>query len=424
MKSKVKSTEECSHLFEIEVSSQTIAKAFDEVYTEIMKFANIPGFRVGHAPKELVKKHYTKDAKSEVLKRIIPEAYISAVEEHKIVPIELPEISDVVFEDEKALSFKARVLTRPKFKLKHYKALELKKKMAGVTDADIDKTIENLRQMHAVYIEVEDRPLAMGDYAVSDLECYVDGQAVHKKRENLWLYLDRESLVPELSEKMVGMKKLEERDIEAALPEKYPDKRIAGKPARYHVLVKGIKLRRLPDVDDEFAKDLGKASLDELKKEISGELEARTKANADIEAENHLLGALMDDNVFSVPSSLVNKQLDFMVEDARKRLEEKGFKAEELDKKNEELKEKFRKDAERQVRLLFILDEIALKENIDTSEEDLKNAYKSLSAQTGKTEEAVKDYYERKNLADSLKTKIKEEKTIRFLLQNAKIVEV
>lgn len=423
VKSKTRSTEECTQLFEIEVPAQAIAKAFDEVYAEIMKYANIPGFRVGRAPTELVKRHYTKDARSEVLKRLIPEAYRSALEEHKIVPMGLPEISDVVFEDEKALSFRAKVLTRPEFKLKEYKGLQVKRGKVGVTDADIDRAIENLRGANAIYVDVKDRALAIGDYAVCDLECHVDGRPVHKKRENLWLYLDKDALIPELSEKMAGMKRLEERDIDAVFPEKYPDKAIAGKAARYHVFLKGIKSRQLPNADDDFAKGLGKTDLDDLRKEIAKELEAAAKVNAEIEAENTLLNGLMDENVFTVPSSMVKRQLESMVEDTKRRLSEKGIKPEELSKRDEELKERFKKDAERHVRLLFILDEIAVKEGIDAGDEDLKAAYKSISAQTGKTEEEIRDYYEEKDLVDNLKSKIREERVIAFLLKEAKIIE-
>lgn len=422
-KSKTKSTEECSTILEINVPAQTISKAFNEVYAEITKIANIPGFRVGKAPVELVKKHYAQSARDEVLKRLIPDAYRDALNEHKISPISLPDITDVIFEGEDKLSFKAKIDTRPKFKLKDYKGLEFRKKKADVTDADVEKTLQNLRELNAKYTAVEDRPLAMGDYAVSDLECFVDGKSAHKKRENLWLFIDKESLVPELSQKMVGMKKGEERDIDAVFPEKHPDKNMAGKAARYHVLVKEIKSRSLPDMNDEFAKDIGKANMEEVKSEIRKELEARAKVQAEIELENQILSKIIDDNVFSVPSSFVARQLAHMVEDAKRRLAEKGFRREDLDKKDAEFKEKFKDDAVRQVRLLFILDEIANAEKIDTAEKDVNDAYKTIAAQTGKSEDAVREYYAKEELADSLKDKIREEKTIQFLIQNSKITE-
>jgi len=423
MKAKRNNIEECTTLFDIEVPKEDIAKAFDEVYSEIIKVANISGFRTGKAPKELVVKHYSKNAKEEVLKRLIPEAYRVALEEHGINPIGLPEISEVNFDEDKILSFKARVDTRPKFKIKAYRGIKISKKKISVTAEEIGKALENLREISATYITVEDRAVQMGDYVVSDMECFVESKPVHKKRENLWLYVDKDSLVPGLSEHMVGMKKGDEKDIELTMPEKYPDKNVAGKSARYHIVAKDIKVRKLPELNDEFAKGLSKDNLEELKKEIQKELEYRAQVNAEIEAENELLNKLSDENEFQVPSSFVKRQLEYMVEDAKKHLVEKGFKKEDLDKKDGELKEKFKNDAVRRVRLLFILDEIAKAESIDVSEEDVNSAYKSVSAQTGKDEATVKDYYEKEELVDSLKDKIRETKTIKFLLDNAQITE-
>lgn len=400
-----------------------IEAAFGEVYNDIAKVANIPGFRVGKAPVDMVRLHYAKDAKEEVLKRLIPEAYRRAVQEHKIDPVGMPDISDVSFVEDKALTFKAKVDIRPKFRIKDYKAIGIEKKKVAIGDADVNKALESLREVGAKYLNVEDRPVQPNDYVVTDLECSSEGKSVQKKREGLWLSIDKESFAGGLAEKMVGMKKLEERDIDVTLPENYPDKNYAGKKVVYRVLIKEIKERRLPAVDDEFARDMGRQSIDDLKKEIARELEERGKAGADVEAENKLLGKLIDDNVFKVPSSFVARQLGLMVDNAKRRLEEKGLKRDDLDKKDGEFKEKFKQDAERQVRLLFILDTIAGAENIDATDDDVASAYKSMAAQAEKTEEFVRDYYEREELVDNLRDKIRESKTIKFLLDSAKITE-
>jgi trigger factor len=168
---------------------------------------------------------------------------------------------------------------------------------------------------------------------------------------------------------------------------------------------------------------MGKPTIDELKKEVAREMEAHARANAEVEAENQLLNTLMDGNVFTVPSSFVTRQLDYMVEDAKRRLMEKGFKKEDLDKRDGEFKERFKNDAVRQVRLIFILDEIATREHVKVAEDDLNGAYKAMAAQSGKTEEEVRAYYETQDLVDSLADKIREGKTIRFLLDSAKITE-
>ncbi|MFA5084770.1 MAG: trigger factor, partial [Candidatus Omnitrophota bacterium] len=338
-------------------------------------------------------------------------------------PVGYPDITDLIFEEGKTMSFKAKIDTRPKFELKNYKGIKVEKKKAVVKDEDIDKALDNLRQYSAKYLAVEDRPAQMDDYVVSDLDCIVDAKPAHKKRENLWLYIDKGSIMSGLTEKMIGMNKNEERDIEVELSKDYPDKNIAGKKALYHVKAKEIKVRSLPNIDDDFAKDLGKENLADLKKEVAKELENKMKSDNDIAAENQLLNKIIDSNSFAVPSNLVKRQIRMMSENAKARLLEKGFKKEDLDKKDGELEERFKDDALKQVRLLFILDRIAKNEGIETDEKDLENAYKSISMQSGKKEEEVKEHYEKEGLVDSLLERIREEKTINFLLKSAEIKE-
>lgn len=423
VKAKAKKMEECVVALDIEVSKDSVEQAFEEVYREISKVAAIPGFRTGKAPADLVKKHHAKDAHEEVLKRLIPDAYRKALEEHKLNAIGMPAISDVDYAEGKPLVFKARVTTRPEFTLKQYKGLKAERQKVAVSDEDVAKTLESLREMHATYQAADERPVQMGDFVVGDLSCMVDGKPAHKKRENIWLAIEKDSFIPGLNEKMVGMKAGEERDIEVTLPATYPDKNIAGKSAVYHAVVKNIKVRQLPALDDEFAKDLGKESVAALKEEIAKELEARMRASAEVEVENKILGALTEANTFPVPASFVKRQLDHMVENTKRKLVEKGFKKEDLDKKDEEFRAKHKDDALRQVRLLFILDEIATKESIEVAESDVQAAYASIAAQAGRTEKEVKDHYEKEDMVESLIEKIREEKTIAFLVKNAAITE-
>ena len=423
MRSKAKQAGECRMQFEIEIESGTISKAFDEVYAEITKISNIPGFRPGRAPLELVKKHHSKDAKDEVLKRLIPQAYAQALKEHGVNPIGMPEVSDLNFEEEKRLAFTVSVDTRPDFKIKNYKALKVEKKKASISDEDVRKTLDELAAMNARYVPAPDRPVQDGDYVVSDLDCTVDGKPAHKKRENLWLYMEKGSVLPGLYEGMVGMNKGEAKEIESVMPDKYTDKNLAGKKALYHVMAKEIRVRNLPKIDDEFAKDLGKENLEDLKKEILKELEARADLNSQVDMENRILTMLAEENVFSVPASFVARQLDFMVDNAKERLVTKGFKKEELDKKDKDFRDKFKADALKQVRLLFILDEIARSEHIEVTDEDVEKAYASIAAQSGKSAPDVRQHYEKEGLEDNLKEKLREGKVIQFIVKNAVITE-
>jgi trigger factor len=251
----------------------------------------------------------------------------------------------------------------------------------------------------------------------------VDGKPIHKRREDLWLFLDKDTIALGLSDGMVGMKKGDERDIEVTLSKDYPNKDLAGKKAVYHVKVKDIKVRRLPDIDDALAKELGRPDLETVKREVEEGLKEQAARNSDIEAENTVLGKLIDDNDFAVPSSFVKRQLEHMVENAKRHMMEKGFRKEELDKKDEEFRARFKNDAVRRVRLLFILDAVARAEKIDVGEKDVEEAYKAISAQSGKPESEVRAHYENEKIADDLKEQLREGKTIEFLVKNAKVSE-
>lgn len=424
MKSKIRNNKEvCEVLFEIEVPHEKIEEAFEEVYNDITKVAQIPGFRVGKAPRDMVKKHYTKDAESEVLKRVIPDSCQSAIEEHKVFPLGLPEITDIAFEHGKPLKFKARVETRPELHLKSYTGIKVEKKKPVIRDADVEKALNNLREMGAKYEPIEDRAVKMNDYIIGDLECSVDGNQIHKPRKNIWIYIEKEHVIPGLPEKIVGMKAGEERSVEITLPGNYPDKGVAGKKAVYLVRVHQIKERKLPNIDDEFAKDLGRESLAKLKEEVLLELNNQAKLSAEVEVENKILDKLTSDNVFSVPQSFVSRQLEHMVEDAKEHLIEKGFKKEELGKHDEELRKKFKDDAVKRVRVLFILDEIARVEKVEVNEKDIDEAYKVIANQHKVAPEKVREHYEKEEMVDSLAAKIREGKTIKFLIEKAEITE-
>ncbi len=426
MKTKIKKTDECEAHFEIEVGQETIARAIEDVYDELSRVVEIPGFRAGRAPRDLVKKHHRKKAEEEALKSLISEAYSMALEEHGVHPISTPEIMDLTFKAGQPLTFKAKVDTRPEIKLKDYKGIKIEKKALELKEEDVSKTLENLRIINAKYISQEDRPLVIGDYAICDLGCFVDEKPIHKTRENIWLLVEEESLtlMPGLAAKMAGMKKLEERDCEVVLPEKYPNKDMAGKKAVYHVKLKEIKLRQLPNLDDDFAKDLGKDSLEALNNDIREEMKAHLQNQIEQDMEKQLLAKLVDANTFSVPKSFVARELHYIIEDAKAKLAEKGFKKEEIDSKEKEFEERFRPDAAKRIRLAFLLDEIARKEGIGLDEAELEDAFKAISVKVNQPIDKVKEYYQKEGLIESLKEQVRENKTIWFLLKEANVIKV
>jgi len=424
IRSKVKNIEDCSRQIDIEVSPEVVKRKFDEVYGEIQKVANIPGYRTGKAPRDILEKHHKKDAESEVLKDLVPEYYAKALGDNKLDPVELPKISEISLKKDGSLVFKAVVSVRPNVSLKDYKAIKIKKKKAAVEEEDVDKYLVALQDMNARYAVVQDRALESGDYIVCDLKCTVEEKCLDDKK-NAWLSIDDKYLLKGLKEGLIGMKIGEQKVVEVTIPKDYPQKEYAEKKAVFDITLHQIKKKELLPLNDDFAKDMGEfKSLDELRENVKKDIAHKKEREAKLDMENQLLGALVRDNSgFSLPTSLVERQLEGLVEDAKARLSSRGFKKEDVNSKTDEFKSNLRQEAEKRVRLYFLLDEISRKEHITVSEEEVNSTLQAIAKQYNKTFDEIKHEYEERDLIDGLAEDLRETKVIDFLLKEAVIKE-
>ncbi|MCQ9207469.1 MAG: trigger factor [Omnitrophica bacterium] len=422
MKSRIKNTEECSKLFTIEISRELVNNAVSEVYKNIRKVARIPGFRVGFAPQDLLERRYSKEAEEDVLKKLIPEGYRTAVETHKINPIGMPRIVNINFSLNKPLTFEAHVDTRPNVKLRNYKGARIAKRRISVSPGEVDETVSKLRNMHAEYVDV-DRPIAKGDYAVCDVEAFADGKPISKATKNMWIQADKAVSLLGMGEELIGLTKGQSKEVEARLPGDYPDKKYAGKLAKFKILVNNVKEKRLPALDDALAGKLNAKNVDALKKEIESQLFARKEEALKIEMKNQILERLLKDNRFSVPSSLVRRQKEIFRERFEAELGQRGLHKDEAEKKVKELGQKLEEDAKSKVRIYFILDDISIKEKIGVGQNDIDARIEAIALSTGRPAEEVKSYYEKENLLGGLAEEIKETKVLDFLLEHAEIIE-
>jgi len=422
MKSRVKKTEECSRFFRIEIPHDLVMRTVKEVYKNIKKIARIPGFRVGFAPQDLLEKHYSKDAEEEILKRLIPEGYKNAVETHKIIPVGMPRISNINFRIDKPLTFEAQVDTRPNIKLRNYKGIKITKNRISISKEELDEAFSRLRNAYVTHNDVM-RPANKGDYVVWEVEAFSEGKPISKKNQNMWISVDKEASLLGMGEELAGLTKGQAKEIETKLPANYPDKKYAGKSARFKVLVNAVKEKALPAMDDAFAKKLNVENMDALKKEIESGLFARKENAIKINMENQILDRLLKDNRVAVPLSLVNRQKEIF----RKRMEEellqKGIHKEEIEKRTKELEPKLNEEAKGRVQVYFILDDIALKEKIEATDDDLEERIASIAQATARPKEEVRKYYEKENLLGGLSEEIKETKVLDFLLKQAEVSE-
>lgn len=420
MKRKLKKLDGTTRQLEIELPKEMVEEALDAALEDIRKTAKVPGFRPGKAPLDIVKKKYTEDAVEEVKQRLIPRAYKEALDESGLAPISYPEVSDVSIGLNGILTFKAKVDIHPEVDPRKYKGLKVTTSKVSVTDEEVAETLEHMRGMHAEFVET-DRPIQKNDFGICDVETFIDGQAVAKKREKMWIEADKDASMLGLGGDLCGMKKGESKDIEATLPEGYPDKKYAGKKAVFHVEVKETREKKLPELDDELAKKLKKNSLDELREELRSQLMERKGINAGVHMKNQIMEYLLKKNQFDLPASMVKRQLKVLMEKAENELASKGVDKKTIESRREELKSKLLKEAENKVRLYFILDEIANREKLNVTDEEVDNWLRSLAGSYNQSFDSVKKYYQDNDLIGGLKEQLREERTLDFLLSEATI---
>ncbi len=420
MKSKIKKLDGTASQIDVILPAETVSKALDEVMSEIKKSAKIPGFREGKAPIDLVYKKHKDDAMDEVKRRLVPEAYQSAVSEHKISPVSYPEIFDIVLHEEGSLSFKAKVDSHPEVKLKNYKGIKVSSEKVSVDDKEVDETVDRIRNMNAEFKDAE-RAIEKKDFGLCDVEVFVEEKPITKKQQNMWIEADKDSSLLGLGEQLCGMKKGDLKSIEATLPENYPDKKYAGKSAIFKVEVKGVKEKILPNIDDELAKKAGKESLNELREDIKSQLLERKTLNNNINMKNQILEYLINKHTFDVPSSMVKRQLSVLLEKAEHELLTKGVSKDVINSQKDSLKEKLLPEAENKVRVYFILDKIAQEENIGVTDEEIDRYIEEQAKAYEQPLENVKKYYVENDLVEGLKEQLREDKTLDILLGEASV---
>ena len=422
MKIKIKNIEDCRKLFQVEIPKELVKKIAEETYQDIKKIAKIPGFRAGNAPRDIVEKHHGNDVKEETLRRLVPEGYKKALDTHKVIPIGEPAISNIDFDLDKALKFEAEVDVYPSFKLRNYKGIKVKKTRISISEKEKNDALEKVQNLSATYENV-DHPVQKGDYTTCDVEAFIDGKSISKKNQNMWVQADKTASLLGMGEELIGLTKGQTKEVETKLPDNYPDKKYAGKLAKFKIEVKEVKEKKLPTIDDAFAKTLKIDSADLLKQEIEAQILRKKEEMLKVDMENQLLDKLLKDNKFSVPSSIVKRQKDVFAKRLQMDLLKQGLPQEEADKKIKEFDAKLAEDAESKVKIYFILDDVAQKENIEVNKNDVEARMQGVALSTGQTPEKVKNYYEKNKLMGGLQEEIKELKVLSFLMKNSDIEE-
>ena len=426
MSIKVEKTENNN---EVKLSFEIEAAKFDEaiqtVYAKSAKYFNIPGFRRGKAPYKIVEKQYGPEIFYEdAFNEVVPEIYEKELTEAGIIAVSRPQIDITQMEKGKDLIFTATVQTKPEVKLGKYKGIELKKIEYTVEDEQINHELGHMQEHNARLINVEDRAVESGDTTVIDFEGFVDGVAFEGgKAEGHELVIGSNTFIPGFEDQIIGMKIDEEKDINVTFPEEYFSKDLAGKEATFKVKLHEIKKKELPELDDEFAKDVSEFdTLDELKASIKEKIEEENKAKAKYETEEAAIKAVCDNVELEIPSGMIETEIDNMVRDIEQRLMYQGLKLEQylqmMGKTESEMRKEFEEQAARSVKSRLVLEAIAAAEDTLPTDEEVTEKIKEMAKQYNRDEKELLENEQLKSyIADSMKT----EKAIDFIVKNAKI---
>ncbi len=428
MSSKLQSLENNIATLEIEVEAEKFAEGMQKSYLKNRNKFNIPGFRKGKAPKKIVENYYGEAVFYEdAIKYVYPESYQQAIEEHDLEPVDQPEIEIENIGQGQSLVYKAKVVVKPDVELGEYKGIEAEKIEYDVTDEDVEKEIENARQKNARLIAVEDRPVKEGDIVNIDYKGYVDGvQFEGGTAENQNLEIGSNRFIPGFEEQLIGVQLGEQKDIKVTFPEEYHAKELAGKEAVFEVKVNEIKMKELPELDDDFAKDVSEyETLEEYKNYIKEKLKENALNRMKFEYENKVIKQVTENAKVNIPEVMVEKQIDNIIRDFSMRLMYQGISLEKYleytDTSMDDFRAQYKDESYNRVKTQLVLEKIAKVEDIQPSDEDLEEEVKKLAGQYKKDPDEFKKTLHEEDY-EYIKDSMRVQKTIDLVVNESKPV--
>lgn len=412
----------CRRELDLEIPSEEVQKAVERVAREFARVARVPGFRPGKAPVTLIRRRFAEDIKGEVLQSLLPEQIEKAVSEQKLTPITQPRVDHVDYAENGPLKFRAVFEVLPEFELGTYKDLEVEVEAAEVGDADVEKVLEESRERAATYVPVEGRALASGDYAQIKLVGTPAGGGEPVRADNVLCHLGSEETLEAFTENLTGAQSGEHRRFEVNYPEDYPDQKLAGRKFTYAVDVLGVKEKKLPELDDDFAKQVSDSqTLEELRGKIRQGLESDRDQRQAAAIRDAVLGKIIAAHDFPVPEALVENQMDVRLERAVRTLAAQGVDPRAVNVDWVALRRRQRERAVEDVKAELLLDHIATAEKIDAGEEDVEREINRIAEGSGESAAAIRARLTKQEAMDRMKSKLRSEKTLEWLQQNTRV---
>ncbi len=428
MQIKVEKLSSVKKKLHFEIPADRVTAEIDKAYEAIRRRASIKGFRKGKAPQSYIEKHYGDVMAEEVLKTIVNDTYFKALMDEKIYPVSHPEIESADVKRGEAFTYSATIEVFPEIEVKDYAGLEVKKEKYVLDEALIDRRLQEMRESMAQLKPAEEgRAAANGDFATIDFKGFVDGVPFEQgEASDFLLELGSGRFIPGFEEQVCGMNAGEERSINVTFPEDYGKKELAGKEATFTVTLKEIKVKELPPLDDDLAKEFGEfETLGELRAKLAEIQEKQEQERIETDLRERVLKALIERNDIEVPDGLVERQLEAMLENTKKRLAYQRLSLEMMGMDEAQYKTQFRDVAVSQVKGSLLLDALAKQEGITVEESELEEKIKTLAGDDQESLDAVRNHYlQNERAKENLVAQIREERALGLLLAQAKITEV
>jgi len=411
----------------IEIPAETAASEFDRVARDFMKHANLPGFRRGKAPLQLIKRRFEGDIRGEVLQKLVPESYEQAIKEKDLKPLGQPSLENLAAKEGEPLTFDALFEVKPEITLPKYKGLSVKVESEPVTDEAVEQELEQLRERNAQLVSVENRAAQDGDFVTVSLQGdYLDedskGSVDPISEDEVVVQIGDERTHTAFSEALTGVSEGDEKSFEVDYAEDYPEKKLAGHSLRFSVKVAEIKCKELPELNDDFAKDLREyETIEELRQKIRGTLEEASSRNHDNEIRKALATKLNESTEFEVPDVLVEERMNDRLRDLAANVVSQGIDPSRSNIDWKKIREDMRADVVNEVRTRMLLDEVAREEAIEAANEDLEGEIDRMAESMQQPREKIAQYFQQENRLESLRGDIMRQKALGIIRKTAKV---
>ena len=432
MKTELKEISPTRKQIDIEIEADAVRAAYDRISDNYARSATVPGFRPGHAPRGVIRTRFKDQIRTEVLRELLPEAVQKAIAEHQVEALGEPELNlentEALSElGQKPISFNVNIDVLPEIKLGEYKGLEASRRTRPVKDEDIDRVMEQLRENSASLQPVEDRGAEAGDTVTANFhgEFVNEPEAEAINVEDVDVVLGGEGVVQEITDNLTGAKADDERTFSVDYPEDFSAKGLAGKLVKYTVKINAVRIKELPDVDDDWAQSLGDEidSVEQLRVKIREDLEAQAKNDAEGKLRTDLLRQLVDGNEFELPERLVAHQTEHRFESVVRDMIGHGIDPRNPELDWEKARDSLKQQASYELRGSLLLEHIADAEDIDVSDQEIEDEIKTIADASRQTPQQVRDVLTKQGGERSIAPRLRNRKALDFLVANAKVTD-